>query len=529
MTQITIRAMARCRAQLLPIGRTATRVLLLAVLLWGSTGLTRVVWAQNARVTLLHVNDVYQITPVDGQGGLAELMTLLRRERAATQHSITTVGGDFLSPSLLLGLTKGTPMPDLFNRIGVDLVGFGNHEFDFGVDTLRQRMGESRFVWLGTNVQEKDGRPFNGALVTTIRHFGDARIGFLGILTEETAKLANLGDAVVLTPAIGAAQKAVAALQAEGVQAIVALTHLSLEEDRALARQVKGLNVILGGHDHDPATLYEGGVLIHKSGYDAHYLGIIDLDIQTSTAKDGKARTRVVPVSWRLVSTGGVTPDTEIAAQVATYTNKLSADLTTVVGRTETDLDSRRAVVRSGESTMGNLITDILRETLAADIALINGGGLRGDALYPAGTSLTRGNFLAEQPFGNVAVLVELTGAQVLAALENGVSQVADGAGRFPQVSGLRFSYNPTHPAGQRVTSVTVSGATLDPAKAYRVATLDYLLSGGDGYASVAAGKVLIDASGAKLVASLVIDAVTARGLVAPTLEGRIQTTTSQP
>ena len=141
--------------------------------------------------------------------------------------------------------------------------------------------------------------------------------------------------------------------------------------------------------------------------------------------------------------------------------------------------------MRTGETNFGDLLADALRAATGADVALTNGGGIRGDTTYPAGTELTRKDILTELPFGNVTVLAEVTGTDLLAALENGVSQVEDTAGRFPQVSGLGFTYDPAAPAGSRIVEVTVGGAPLDPARTYRLATNDYLLGGGDGYASL--------------------------------------------
>jgi len=157
-------------------------------------------------------------------------------------------------------------------------------------------------------------------------------------------------------------------------------------------------------------------------------------------------------------------------------------------------------------------------------VALINGGGIRGNRLYEAGTTLTRRDILQELPFGNPGVLVELSGVDLLAALENGVSQVENKAGRFPQVSGLRLTYNPGKPAGSRVLDVQVGGKALDRTATYRVASNDFLLKGGDGYSSLSQGKVLIDASGGTLMATTVMRYITAKGSVAPQLEGRIAT-----
>jgi len=210
---------------------------------------------------------------------------------------------------------------------------------------------------------------------------------------------------------------------------------------------------------------------------------------------------------------------------VQTYMDKLDQELNVVIGTTSVVLDSQRNSVRTGETNMGNLIADAMRAGVDADIAITNGGGIRGDRTYDAGTELTRRDIQTELPFGNVTVLLELTGAQVLEALENGVSRIEDTAGRFPQVSGLIFSYDPSKAAGDRVTDVSVGGAALRPNATYRVATNDYMAGGGDGYAVFTGGTTIIDASGATYMASMVMDYITGQGSVAPKLEGRITST----
>jgi 2',3'-cyclic-nucleotide 2'-phosphodiesterase (5'-nucleotidase family) len=495
---------------------TGSIVALVIVIVLG----TAPAFGHSVTLTLLTVNDVYEITPVQGQGGLAELMTLLRAERATATHHLTTVNGDFLSPSVMSALLKGAQMVALFNTLGVDAVVFGNHEFDFGPEVTQQRMTEAKFQWLGTNVLGPDGTPFGGALATTTRQVGDLTIGLFGLLTPETARLSSPGPTVMFAPVVPTAQTAVAALRQAGVDVIIALTHLSLAEDRALAQQVPGISVILGGHDHEPITWYEGGTLIHKSGSDAHYLGRIDLTIEKKVTAKGPQVT--VTPSWRMLATRGVTPDPSVAAEVARYTAILDQELAQPVGQTQTALNSQTAEVRTRETTMGNLIADALRESLQADVALVNGGGIRGNRLYAAGTTLTRRDILQELPFGNPGVLVELSGVDLLAALENGVSQVENKAGRFPQVSGLRLTYNPEKLAGSRVLEVRVGEQVLDRTATYRVATNDFLLKGGDGYSSLSKGKVLIDASGGTLMATTVMHYITAKGAVAPQIEGRI-------
>ncbi len=500
---------------------TPLRSLIALSVVAGALALPLPARAQNGSLTFLHVNDVYEIAPVKGQGGFGPLMTLLRQERERDGQAITTVGGDFLSPSLLSGTTQGQQMITLFNAIKVDAVTFGNHEFDFGPDALKQRMAESLFPWIGTNVFTADGSAFASTVPTWTKTVGDIKIGFLGLITPDTARLSSAGPSLSFPPVQDSAAKAVAALKAGGASVIVALTHLTIEEDRELASKVKGIDVILGGHDHDPISFYEGSTLILKAGHDAQYLGVVKLAVTTATTAKGPVTT-TLPTEWRFASTAGVPPDAEVERVVEGYNQRLTSDLAAVIGTTTTELDSRKDAVRTREASMGNLIADALRETLKADVAITNGGGIRADALHPAGSTLTRKDIFAELPFGNVGVLVEMSGVDLLASLEHGVSKVEEKAGRFPQVSGLTMTYDPKAPAGRRVIEATVGGKPLDPAATYRVATNDYMAKGGDGYAAFPRAKTLIDASGAVLLATIVMNYVESKKSVAPAVEGRV-------
>ncbi|CBS89973.1 bifunctional metallophosphatase/5'-nucleotidase [Azospirillum lipoferum] len=495
--------------------------LLAAPLIAAILGMAMPAWAQNGSLTFLHINDVYEIEPVKGQGGFGPLMTLLKRERASAPDAFTTVGGDFLSPSLLSGTTQGEQMITLFNAIGVDAVTFGNHEFDFGPDALKKRMAESKFPWIGTNVRAADGSAFATTVPSWTRTVDGIAVGFIGLITPDTARLSSAGPGLSFPPVLETAAAAVKELRAKGAAVVVALTHLTIEEDRQLAAKVKGIDLILGGHDHDPISVYEGSTLILKAGQDARYLGVVKLAVTTKDSGKGPA-TITLPTEWRFVTTAGVAPDPEVEAVVEGYTKRLDSDLATVIGTTATELDSRKDVVRSRESSMGNLIADALRETLKADVAITNGGGIRADALHPAGHRLTRKDIFAELPFGNVGVLVEMSGQDLISTLEHGVGKVEEKAGRFPQVSGLTMTYDPKAPAGRRLTSVTVGGKPVEPQATYRVATNDYMLKGGDGYAALPRSKVIVDASGAVLLATIVMNYVESKKTVTPAVEGRI-------
>ena len=388
---------------------------------------------------------------------------------------------------MLSGLTKGTQMIDLMNRLGIEIAVLGNHEFDFGPELLAERVKASSFPWLGTNVLGPDGKPAAGTVATRMIEVGGYKIGFFGLLTPETDVLSSPGPEVTFAPVVETAASAVKDLGAAGADLVVALTHEDLADDRELGRRVHGIDLILGGHDHDPMTIYEGGTLIIKAGHDADYLASIELRVDR-VEKRGEQVVEVVP-SWRYLSTAGVAPDPEIQAVVDHDQALLDQELGQPVGTTTVLLDSRRATVRLAESNFGDLIADAMRAHVGADVALTNGGGIRGDRTYDPGTVLTRKDILTELPFGNVVMLIELSGANLLAALENGVSQVPDAAGRFPQVSGLTFSYDAAKPAGSQIVKVKIGGAPLDPGGTYKVATNDYVFGGGDGYAALSRGK----------------------------------------
>jgi len=478
--------------------------------------------AEATKITFLHVNDVNEIEPRRGAGGFAPLMTLLERERAASAHTITTFGGDLFSPSLLSGFTRGAHMVELMNAIGTDIAVVGNHEYDFGPEAAARNFAASAFPWLGTNILDPDGSPAEGLVATHLIESGGFKVGFFGLVTPETAVLSSPGKEIDFAPIIDSARRAVEDLKSQGAELIVALTHQFLSEDRELAAEVEGIHLILGGHDHVPVATDVEGTAILKSSHNAHYLAIADLRVER-VERDEKTSLSVRP-EWRLLSTAGVEPDPAMQSRVAAHTSALDEELDVVIGRTTVDLDTRRRSVRSRETGFGNLVAEALRRGTGADVGLTNGGGIRGDRTYAAGSELTRRDIFEELPFGNLTVLVELSGAHLRAALENGVSQVENMAGRFPQVAGLRLVYDPQAPPGGRVVEVDVGGEALDPTRTYRVATNDYMAEGGDGYAALEAGREIVDASGGTLMATMVMDHIAAEGTVAPRRDGRIRT-----
>ncbi|MEH6404667.1 MAG: bifunctional UDP-sugar hydrolase/5'-nucleotidase [Sneathiella sp.] len=460
-------------------------------------------FAEATKLTFLHTNDMGELSGKKGFGGFPQLSSLLKSERARSPHSITTFGGDLISPSLMSGLSKGVEMIQMMNAINMDVAVLGNHEFDFGPEVAKERVSESAFPWLGTNARGTDGAPAAGAKDYLIKDIAGYKIGFFGLTTPETVSLSSPGEGIVFTGIIETAKQAVTHLKSEGADIIVALTHMDLSDDIRLAKEVKGLHLILGGHDHRTFASVENGVSILQAGSDLRYLGVVDLMVERKE-KRGKKYLSVIP-SWKILATAGVSADPEIGRIVQDFEDKLDVELNIVVGKSELPLDTRRVSVRTKSSKFGELIALAMKQEVGADFGFTNGGGIRGDREYTAGVELTRKDILKELPFGNVTVLLEISGENVLKLVEHGVSKVEEGAGRFGHYSGLSYDYDASKMSGSRVDRISIKGAPLDPSKIYTVATNDYVARGGDGFEMLPLGKVIIDKSAGTLMATTVM------------------------
>jgi len=258
-----------------------------------------------------------------------------------------------------------------------------------------------------------------------------------------------------------------------------------------------------------------------ESNEEGNYVTAIDLAISARNSSDGRRTVSWSP-SFRINDSKNATPDPETLAAVKKYEAELSKELDVDIGTTAVPLDSTTISVRTRETAIGNLFADAIKASTGADVAIVNGGGIRANKQYPPGQRLTRRDILTELPFGNVTVMVDLSGADLKAALENGVSLYEQRAGRFAQVSGMTYEFDPKLPVGQRVTAVTVAGQPLDPAKTYKVAANEFILAGGDGYTSLGKGKVLIGLTDGKLMANEVMVYVRKLGEVTSKVEGRI-------
>lgn len=464
------------------------------------------------------VNDVYRIDPdTEGRGGFAKLATVLAQERrraaAEGRRLVFVHAGDTLSPSLLSGFDEGAHMIALFNDLGLDVFVPGNHEFDFGTEVYLRRMGEARFQVLAANLRDAKGGSLPGHRDQLWLDVNGGRVALIGAAYDKTARLSH-PDNVVFTSTVETVRREVAAARAAGADLVVAVIHADRADGRDLLAG-SGADLILSGHNHDLFMDFNAHTQIAESAYDAQFVTVFDADVTHGAAP------RVT--GYRAIDTAKVAPDPAMADRVAAYKARLGRDLDQPLARLAAPLDSHRVLVRSQETAIGDLFADALRQGGGAEVAILNGGSIRGDRAYPAGTVLTRRDILTELPFHNRMVVTRVTGTAIRAALENGLAKLGQPSGAFPQVSGVDVEVEAGAPAGRRVRNLSIGGVALDPARLYRVATNDFMARGGDGYGMLAgAAGVGVD-SGNALVSQIVMEDLEKRGTIVPKVEERLR------
>ena len=454
-------------------------------------------------VTILHTNDTHaNIQPCmstcnnGNLGGVARRYTAIQQVKAEGGNVLLVDAGDYFQGTLFFNYWQGQEASHFMNALGYQAAAIGNHEFDSGPPALARYIDAAEFPVLGANIDASAQVSLTGMIEPyTIITVGGQQIGVFGVTTEDTTFISSPGPDVTFDDVTATAQATVAALQGMGVNKIVALTHIGYEYDLDLAAAVSGIDVIVGGHSHTPLGPMPGAqgdyptvvnspagesVLVVSAWEWGKYLGRLDVTFDAM----GVIQTyNGAPIRID----ASIPEDPAIAADVALYYEPVQQLAATVIGETELLLDGNRPVVRSRESNLGNLICDAMlwkTEAVGSQICITNGGGIR--APINAG-DITVGSVLTVLPFGNTIATLGLTGADVVAALENGVSRWENTDGRFPQVGGIRFSFDPARAVGDRILSAEIKNANgsfspIDPDEIYIVTTNNFMRTGGDGY-----------------------------------------------
>jgi 5'-nucleotidase len=358
------------------------------------------------------------------------------------------------------------------------------------------------------------GEPFGGAAPWIVRQYGDLKVGFLGLCLIGEEITAKNREGIEFLDPFATAERYLPVLESEGAEVIIALTHLEFGDDVRLARRFPRIDLILGGHEHFAITTHVERALITKPGSDARNVSRIDVSRPSGDAAIER-HFELVPI------VDGMAEDPATVEVVAKWESRLDNELAVKVGTTGEPLNAVAEAVRSGESNLGNLFADAMRQETGAEIAILNGGSIRSNRIYPAG-DLTRRDLVAMHPFGGIACEVEVSGATIGAALENGFSRLGESAGRFPQVGGIEVEVDSERPAGERLAAATVGGEPLDPERLYTVAITDYMLEGGDGYSMFEGAKVLVGPEAGSMLVTILEQTIRQRQPLAPQVEGRI-------
>ncbi len=463
--------------------------------------------AASADYTLhvIHINDLHsRIEPINrfdstcnaednaaGEcfGGVARVITKINelREELAGENVIVLDAGDQYQGSLMYTTYKGDVEAEFAEIIGFDAMAVGNHEFDDGDEGLRKLTDNVSFPVISGNIDVSSSNVLAGQVENhVVLDVGGQKIGIISALAVDTVETSSPSDAVIFTDEVESLSADVATLEAEGVDKIIALTHVGVNKDMMIAEQVAGVDAVVGGHSH---TLFSntdedgmayptmvGDVPVVQAYAYSKYVGHLVLEFDD-------AGNVISATGDTILLDASVAEDEAAVARVAELAGPIEEMKNRIVADASEAIEGDRSVCRAMECPMGNLVADAMLDRVkdqGIQIAIQNGGGLR--ASIDAG-EVTMGEVLTVLPFQNTLSTFEVTGEAIVAALENGVGQIEEGAGRFPQVAGMTFTVDAAAEPGARVSDVMVGGEPIDLSATYGVVSNNYVRNGGDGYA----------------------------------------------
>jgi 5'-nucleotidase / UDP-sugar diphosphatase len=505
------------------------------------------------QLDILHINDLHSrieaINKSDATcsqkeadakecfGGIARVKSAIDgfRKDNTGANIIVLDAGDQFQGSLYYSTFKSAPVADFMNGIGFDAMAIGNHEFDDGPEELNKFIGALKFPIISGNTIAKKGSLLDGKYKGyVVKDIGGQKVGVVSVLATDSGETSSPGPDISFEDEITYLKSAVADLQGQGVNKIIALTHVGYNKDKEIAAAVDGIDVVVGGHSHtylsstDPKSSGPYPTLVkNPSGAEipvvtayaySKYLGELKVTFDDNgVVKSATGAPKLLDAS--------VTPDEAYTAKVKELGAPLEELKKKVVGTSEGLIDGDRKSCRAVECSMGNLVADASLAKVKEQgitIAIVNGGGLR--ASIDQG-DVTMGEVLTVLPFQNTIATFQIKGADLVAALENGTSQMEDGAGRFAQVGGMKYSFDRSKPVGSRVSAVMVKEGdafvAIDPAKTYGVVTNNYVRGGGDGFKMFATNAVNPYDFGPNLEQA-VADYIAANSPYKPYTDGRI-------
>jgi len=468
-------------------------------------------------ITILHTNDTHSRV-VEGEYdgiGFAKLSTMFKQFKAQNPNTLILDAGDTFHGQPVATLVRGESIAKLMNIMGYDAMTPGNHDFNYGYQRLLELDEITNFPILSANVKTVDGTRVLPPYV--IKEVEGIKIGIVGLSTPETAYKTHPKNVAGLkfTDPVEEARVMASELK-EKVDVMVVLGHLGMDpssQDTSikLAQAVPEIDLIVDGHSH--TTLNEGmmvgNTLIVSAGEYDKNLGTVQLTFEGNKLI-GKQAKLVTKEEAKQTS-----DDQDVLKTINGILAEHKLILSQVIGKTAVKLEGERERVRKGETNLGNLIADAIISESGADVAIVNGGGIR--ASIEAGT-ITKGQIINVLPFGNFIVTKKVKGADIKAALENGLKSYPELSGGFPHVSGIKYTIDPSKSAGEKVTGIIFKGNPLDLNQDYILAINDFMASGGDGYTMLADDAIVNEYPA---LDEIVINYIQAKQVVEPLVEGR--------
>ncbi|EXJ79915.1 hypothetical protein A1O3_08200 [Capronia epimyces CBS 606.96] len=443
---------------------------------------------------ILHYNDVYHIDASSAEpvGGIARFQTVCNYYRDDDRFSgqpnlLTIFSGDAFNPSLESSVTKGSHMVPVLNMIGTDVACVGNHDLDFGVKQFRSLASQCKFPWLLANVlvldpQLGDDVPLGNAKKTAMLTSSNGiKVGVIGLVEREWLDTINsLPPNLIYKSVVATATELVPGLREQGAQIIIAVTHQREPNDNKLAERTPDglIDLILGGHDHFYQHSLIHGTHVLRSGSDFKQLSYIE-----ARRRPGDCNKWDFHIVRRDIKSE-IPQDAKALELTEELTTSLKPKLEKPLGYTAAPLDARFTTVRLKESNLGNFVCDLMRSYYQGDCCLMAAGTIRGDQIYPPGV-LRMKDIMNCFPFEDPTIVIRVTGAALLAALENSVSTYPALEGRFPQVSNIEFEFDPSLPPNHRVNWANVGGEPIDLERKYTLVTRGYMGRGKDGFDSL--------------------------------------------
>jgi len=448
----------------------------------------------------------------------AKLATLLKQVRSKNPNTLFLFGGDSLGPSSMSSLDKGVHIIDILNTLEPDVVSVNKRELIFSPDELSLRSFEAAFPFVASNIYDQlTQNNIDGIYNHILIDIANIKIGIISVLHPNVIEEYGLKRISILEVE-KSIRKQAKILRQNKSNYIILLPSNKFEITQKLLDE--GIvDLALDKNDHfdleknNIKSNDKNNILITKKGI----ISSIDLSFDNSSNK-------VLSFDSKLIKLSSFKKDIDLKNQITQYKNRINFLFKERIGTFLNPVNTKRDVIRAKESVFGNLLADAMREYTGAQISLINGGSIRGETLYVNKHSITRRNIVEELPFRNHLVLINVTGAQISKALENGFSLINKLKGRFPHVSGMKVIYDKNLDVGQRVKTVFINGEKLSENKLYTLATSDYLADGGDGYDMFLQAKELVYFNPKqRLISNILIDYISKRRIINTKLENRIR------